>query len=147
MIEVLHIAAADAEIIRFAEFCRARTPSGQLGMSDAWSSPKIAHQANPVEDLLAKLDPKPTWQAWANINPPGTGVGSHTHHTAANGAIPLYCLVYFPADHPAALVFPDQGLRIQPRAGLAVRFPPDAAHYVEPNHASTDRVSIAANAF
>lgn len=158
MIWHLQIEAEDLPIERYARFLRSKSPTSHLGVSDAWTSPMIAHEAGPVRAMLEsaaaalrKVSGQAVkvsrWQAWCNINPPGTRVGRHTHATARDGSIPQFCLVYFPADHPAALVFPDLGQRITPRRGLAVVFQPDAAHYVEPNLSDQDRLSIAANAF
>lgn len=158
MIWRLNIEAENGPLARYADFLRSKSPTSRLGVSDAWSSPMVAHEAGPVRLMLTAVTNELSaalrktvqvsrWQAWANINPPGKQVGRHTHSTARDGSIPQFCLVYFPADHPAALVFPDLDQRIQPQAGLAVVFPPDAAHYVEPNLSEQDRLSFAANAF
>lgn len=156
-IQIHKLELDDAAIIRAILFARERAPSSQLGVSvGAWSSPKALQAVEPVAAILRELTrfvaPQfekrgPLWEAWGNVNPPASYTGAHTHATDSRGRINKVSAVYFPADHPARLVFPGLGLHVEPRRGTAVLFPPDVEHMVDTNWSETDRYSIAMNAY
>lgn len=157
-IQVHKLELDDAAIIRAIQFARKRSPSSQLGVSDGWSSPKVLQQAEPIRPLCDALSglvcaaPEfatrgPIWEAWANVNPHTAHTGLHSHATNAKGIPNKVSAVYFPADHPARLVFPAVGLSIEPRKGVAVLFPSDVEHCVDTNWSDAERFSIALNAY
>lgn len=72
---------------------------------------------------------------WTIVNPVGVGNGRHAH----NPAVTSFC--YYPRDSRAAIVF--DAARIEPRAGLLLRFPGALYHSTEPNPGPEDRIVIA----
>jgi hypothetical protein len=102
----------------------------------------------PIRELLDEIRQlKPGYRistAWANVNERGDFNIRHAHR---NHNIWAGYYVVEAGNGPAGgrTVFPDQGLAITPENGLAVLFPADLDHEVEPYEGDGPRITIAFN--
>lgn|GEM_PF-7043766 len=143
----------DIGLFELIEQVRAATPEARLAMAegDAWSSSKNLQRFPAVSRLLEQVRaalrlPQAHYDVWANVLPAKARIKLHDHGGATTtGRAAVVSGVYYPSDSAGAIVFPTVGLKLQPRQGIAIVFPPNLPHRVEAHSDPAPRYSIAFN--
>ncbi|MCB1772720.1 MAG: 2OG-Fe(II) oxygenase [Gammaproteobacteria bacterium] len=82
---------------------------------------------------------------WFNETPPGHRTSLHSHEELDERLSAVYYLDAPPECGDLLLHEDDALVRVRPRAGLAVLFPPDLPHEVDENRSGATRLSVAFN--
>jgi hypothetical protein len=82
---------------------------------------------------------------WFNETPPGHRTSLHSHEELDERLSAVYYLDAPPDSGDLVLHEDDALIRVTPRAGLLVMFPPDLPHEVDDNRSRTTRLSVAFN--
>lgn len=143
----------DLALFELIEQLRASQPAASLAMAEgqAWSSGKTLQRFSNAHALIERIQtvlrlPPAVFDVWANVLPAQARIRLHDHGgPTSSGRQAVVSGIYYPADSAGALVFPTIGLRLHPRQGLAIVFPPNLPHRVDPHSDPTPRYSIAFN--